>query len=139
MRVIDVLVKRAPSVAALTFCVALLGAWFEAPGWLCNGIAAAVGGLAAVILVARGRRNEFRTAQELGSTRAGDWLSYELAGKGSPAGLYPLGFFGIVALVLTGFEAPYDKLAYAGLALTIVWGFVNARYPAEEEDSEPAA
>jgi hypothetical protein len=129
---IDRLVKRAPGIAALTFGIALVAAWFSAPDWLCNGIALIVGGLALLVLIARGRRNEFRHAEAIESTRAGDWLNYELAGKGSPEGFYPLVAFGVITAVLTGFEAPYDKLAYAGLALAIAWGFVSARYPANE-------
>jgi hypothetical protein len=85
-----------------------------------------------VLLVARGRRNQFKTAQELSSSRSRDWVAYELAGKGSPPGFYPLGFFGIVTIVLTGLQSPASKLAWAGFALGVVWGIVNARYPADE-------
>ena len=124
--------KRAPMIVAFTLCAALLGAWIDAPVWLANGLAIIVGILALALLASRGRRNEFKTAEELGAARSGDWIAYELAGKGSPRGSYVLGFFGIVTIVLTGFQTPYAMLAWAGLFLGIVWGIVNARYPADE-------
>ncbi len=129
---LDVLSKRAPMIVAFTLCAALLGAWIDAPVWLANCLAIIVGILALALLASRGRRNEFKTAEELGATRSGDWIAYELAGKGSPRGFYILGFFGIVTIVLTGFQTPYAMLAWASLFLGIVWGIVNARYPADE-------
>lgn len=119
-------------IVAFTLCAALLGAWIDAPVWLANGLAIIVGILALALLASRGRRNEFKTAEELGTTRGGDWIAYELAGKGSPPGFYVLGFFGIVTIVLTDFQTPYAMLAWAGLFLGVVWGIVNARYPADE-------
>jgi hypothetical protein len=83
-------------------------------------------------LVSRGRRNQFKTTKELGFTRAGDWIAYELAGKGSPPGFYVLGFFGVLTIMITGVDSPYAKLAWAGFALGVVWGIVNARYPADD-------
>jgi len=129
---LDMLSKRAPAIVACTLCAALLGAWSGAPDWLANGLAIVVGFLALALLALRGRRNEFRTAEELGSTRGGDWIAYELAGKGSPPGFYVLAFFGIVTIVLTGFQTPYALLAWAGFGLGLVWGIVNARYPTDE-------
>lgn len=129
---LDRLSKRAPTIVAFNLCAALLGAWIDAPVWLANGLAIVVGVLALALLASRGRRNEFKTAQELGGTRSGDWIAYELAGKGSPPGFYVLGFFGFVTIVLTGFQTPYAMLAWASLFLGIVWGIVNARYPADE-------
>ncbi len=129
---LDGLSKQAPRLVAFTLGAALLGAWSGAPGWLANGLAIIVAFLALALLAARGRRNEFRTAEELGSTRSGDWIAYELAGKGSPPGFYVLAFFGILTIVVTGFQTPYAMLAWAGFALGIVWGIVNARYPADD-------
>ena len=129
---LDKLSKRAPMLVASTLCAALLGAWTGAPDWLANGLAIIVGFLALALLAARGRQNEFRSAEELSSSRSGDWIAYELAGKGSPPGSYVLAFFGILTIVLTGFQTPYAILAWAGFALGIVWGIVNARYPADE-------
>lgn len=117
---------------AFVLGAALLGAWSGAPDWLANGLAILVGFLALALLASRGRRNEFKTAEELVSNRSGDWIAYELAGKGSPPGFYVLGFFGIVTIALTGFQTPYAILAWAGFFLGVVWGVVNARYPADE-------
>ncbi|HKC01669.1 MAG TPA: hypothetical protein VKC17_00015 [Sphingomicrobium sp.] len=114
------------------FGAALLGAWSEAPVWLANGLAITVAFLALALLAARGRRNQFKTTEELGFMRIRDWIAYELAGKGSPPGSYVLGFFGILTIVLTGFQTPYAMLAWAGLLLSVVWGIVNARYPADD-------
>ena len=117
---------------AFALGAALLGAWSGAPVWLANGLAIIVGFLALALLASRGRRNEFKSAEELGSTRSGDWIAYELAGKGSPPGFYVLGFFGILTIVLTGFQTSYAMLAWAAFFLGVVWGIVNARYPADE-------
>ena len=119
-------------IVVISLCAALVSAWTGAPEWLDNGLAIGVGILALVLLAGRGRQNEFGRAQELGASRSGDWLAYELAGKGSPPGFYPLGFFGIVTIVLTGIQSPAAKLAWAGFVLGVVWGIVNARYPEEE-------
>ena len=129
---LDMLSKRAPVIVIITLCAALVSAWGGAPDRLPNGLAIIVGSLALVLLVSRGRRNQFRTAEELGFGRTRDWIAYELAGKGSPQGFYPLAFFGIVTIVLTGLQSPPSKLAWAGFALGVVWGIVNARYPADE-------
>jgi hypothetical protein len=129
---LDVLAKRAPVIVVITLCAALVSAWSGVPEWLTNGLAIGVGSLAVVLLVSRGRRNQFKTAQELSSSRSRDWVAYELAGKGSPPGFYPLGFFGIVTIVLTGLQSPSSTLAWAGFLLGVVWGIVNARYPVDE-------
>jgi hypothetical protein len=129
---LDVLSKRAPVIVVITLCAALVSAWSGVPEWLNNGLAISVGILALVLLASRGRQNQFKTAQELGFSRSRDWIVYELAGKGSPPGFYPLGFFGLVTIVLTGLQSPSSKLAWAGFFLGVVWGIVNARYPADE-------
>ena len=129
---LDALSKRAPNIAALTLCAALVGTWTGAPVWLTNGLAVIVGSLALVLLAARGRRNQFKSAEELGSGRFSDWIAYELAGKGSPPGFYLLGFFGFVTIFLTGFQSPYSRPAWAGFFLSVVWGIANARYPADK-------
>jgi hypothetical protein len=133
---LDALSKRSPVIVVLTLCVALLAAWTGAPVWLTNGLAIIVGGLALVLLASRGRRHQLNTAEGAGVTRARDWIDYELAGKGTPPGYYLIGFFGIVTILLIGLESPYSKLAWAGFLLGVVWGIVNARYPAGEA-SEP--
>ncbi|MEO8547809.1 MAG: hypothetical protein ABI422_05515 [Sphingomicrobium sp.] len=129
---LDGLSERAPTIVVLSLCAALVGAWSEAPVGLANGLAMIVCGLALVLLLTRGRRNQFKNAEELGSSRSRDWLTYELAGKGSPPGAYVLGFFCVLTIALTGFQSPYSRLAWAGLFLCVVWGIVNARYPADE-------
>ncbi|MEO6581291.1 MAG: hypothetical protein ABIN68_00595 [Sphingomicrobium sp.] len=40
---------------------------------------------------------------------------------------------GALTIAVTGFNSPYAMLAWAGFALGIVWGIVNADYPADEE------
>lgn len=125
---LDALSKRAPVIVIIALCAALVSAWSGAPDWLPNGAAIVVGSLALVLLAARSRRNQFRTTED----QSRDWIAYELAGKGSPQGFYPLAFFGIVTIVLTGIEAPSAKLAWAGFCLGVVWGIVNAHYPADE-------
>jgi hypothetical protein len=87
-------------------------------------------------LTARKRRHEFNTYDETGSAQGKTWIAHELAGKGTPPGSYLLAFFGFLTIALTGFQSPYSMLAWAGLALGVVWGIVNAHYPADEE-SEP--
>ena len=119
-------------IVVITLCAALVSAWSGVPEWLTNDLAIGVGSLAVVLLVSRGRRNQFKTAQELSSSRSRDWVAYELAGKGSPPGFYPLGFFGIVTIILTGLQSPSSNLAWAGFLLGVVWGIVNARYPVDE-------
>ena len=129
---LDALSKRAPMIVVVTLCAALVSAWSDAPEWLNNGLAIGVGSLALMLLAARGRQIEFRTAHGLESSRSRDWMAYEIAGKGSPAGFYPLCFFGIVTIVLTGLQTPASKPAWAGFLLGVVWGIVNARYPVDE-------
>jgi hypothetical protein len=129
---LDMLAKRAPVIVVITLGAALVSAWSGVPEWLTNDLAIGVGSLALLLLVSRARRNEFKTAQELSSSRSRDWIAYELAGKGSPPGFYPLGFFGIVTIVLTGLQSASSTLAWAGFLLGVVWGIVNARYPADE-------
>jgi len=125
---LDALSKRAPVIVIVTLCAALVSAWVGAPDWLPNWGAIAVAILALVLLAARGRRTRFAAAED----EERGWLAYELAGKGSPQGFYPLAFFGIVTIVLTGIQTPSAKLAWAGFCLGIVWGIVNADYPADE-------
>ena len=132
----DMLSKRAPALVLLTLCAALLGAWTSAPIWLAKGPAIIVGSLALLLLLARGRRHQFKTIDELGFTQNRDWIAYELAGKGTPPGSYLLGFFGFLTIFLTGFQTPYALLAWAGFALGVVWGIVNAHYPADEESEQ---
>ena len=131
--IVDVLSKRAPVIVVLTLCAALVGAWISVPVWLPNGLAIIVGSLALLLLAARRRRHQFETREELGFKRSSDWIAYELAGKGTPRGYYLLGFFGFLTIMLTGFQSPYAMLAWAGFVLGVVWGIVNAHYPADQE------
>ena len=128
----DTLSKRAPTIVILTLCAALLGAWTSAPVWLANALAAVAGGLALILLAARGRRHSLATPpEELGFHGLKDRLAYEFAGKGTPRGFYLLGFMGFVTIMLTGVGSPYGMLAFSGFGLGVVWGIVNARYPAD--------
>jgi hypothetical protein len=70
-------------------------------------------------------------AEEPGSDGNKSWIAHELAGKGSPSGSYLLGFFALVAIMLTGFTGAYAMPAWAGLALAGAWGIANARYPTD--------
>lgn len=128
----DGLSKRAPIIVVATLCAALVGAWTSGPVWLANGLAIVVAILAVVLLVARGRRNELTTSEELGFTRLREWIAYELAGKGSPPGFYLLAFFGFVTIFVTGIQSTYSRPAWAGFFLGVVWGIANAHYPAED-------
>jgi hypothetical protein len=128
--IVDVLSKRAPVIVVVTLCAALVGAWISVPVWLPNGLAIIVGSLALLLLAARRRRHQFETQEESGVRR--DWIAYELAGQGTPRGSYLLGFFGFLTILLTG-QSPCAMLAWAGLALGVAWGIVNAHYPADQE------
>ncbi len=116
-----------PSIVALTFCAALLAAWTGAPVWLSDALAIIVVGLALLLLAGRGRRREFKSPAGIKQV-----IGYELAGEGTPRGSYLLGFFGFLTLMLIGFQSPYRMPVFSGIALTLVWGFVNARYPEDE-------
>jgi hypothetical protein len=125
--------KHAPSIEIATLCVALVAAWTDAPAWLPNGLALVVGFFALLLFAARVRRHEPVGAEEGSAERS--WLSYELAGKGTPSGYYILAFFALVTIVLTGFDAPYASPAWAALVLGLVWGLANRQYPADEEEA----
>jgi len=126
---LNVLSRRAPTIVALTLCAALVADWVSAPVWLPKGLAVIVGSLALMLLAMRGRRFETREDHESDSD---SWIAYELAGKGTPAGFYPLGFFGIVTIVLTGTQSTYSLPAWAAFGLGIAWGLANAQYPIDE-------
>lgn len=117
----------------LTLCAALVGDWISAPAWLAKGAAIIVGGLALWLLAARKPRHAFITDDETDDAEGKTWIAYELAGKGTPPGSYLLGFFGFLTIALTGFQSPFAMLAWAGFALGVVWGIVNAHYPVDEE------
>lgn len=131
--ILDGLSKRAPVIVIITLCAALVGAWTSAPVWLARSAAVVVAGLALLLLAAKKRRHLFETPDEAGSTNNKGWIAHELAGMGTPPGSYLLGFFGLLTIAFTGFNSPYAMLAWAGFALGIVWGIVNAHYPADED------
>lgn len=130
---LDALSKRAPTIVVFTLCAALIADWIDAPLWLPKAIAIVVGSLALMLMAARGRQHQFKTREELGFISGTEWIAYELAGKGTPPGYYLLGFFGFLTIMLTGFQSAYAMPAWAGFGLGVVWGIVNARYPADEE------
>lgn len=125
--------KHAPTIVVISLCISLVTSWIGAPAWLPNGLAVIVAGLALLLFASRRPRHQFTTLEESDAHRS--WIAYELAGQGTPAGHYLLGFFGIVTIVLTGFGSPYAMLAWAGFALGVVWGIVNARYPTGGSDN----
>ncbi len=129
---IDRLSSRVPLIVIVTLCAALIGAWTSAPVWVANGLAIVVGILALLLFASKGRREQFNTAEEQDVTRSRGWIAHELAGHGTPPGFYVLGFFGVVTIVLTDYQSAYAKLAWAGFILGVVWGIVNAHYPADE-------
>lgn len=126
--ILDALSRRAPAIVVVTLCVALLGYWADAPLWLPYGLATVVGSLAVIVLAARNRRHQLGPEDEPGSDTDGNWIAQELSGKGSPPGFYVLQFFGLVTIMLTGFEGPYAVPAWAGLALGAAWGVANSRF-----------
>lgn len=130
---IETLSKRAPSIVVCTLCISLIAAWINAPLWLPTTLAIAVGGLALLLFLARGRKHRLRSGDEPGDADEGSWVAYELAGQGTPPGFYVLAFFGIVTIALTGFQTPYARPAWAGFALGIAWGIANRTYPGNEE------
>ena len=134
--ILDMLSKRAPVIVIIALSAALVGAWTSAPIWLAKSAAIIVAGLALLLLAARKRRHLFDTPGEAGFTNNSGWIAHELAGKGTPPGSYLLGFFGFLTIALTGFNSPYAMLAWAGFALGVVWGIVNANYPAGEESEQ---
>jgi hypothetical protein len=114
-------------------CASLLAAWVDAPAWLPTTLAVVVVGLALALFGARGSRRALRSKDGLGFADNGDWLAWELAGKGTPPGFYLLCFFGLITIMLTGFEPPHALPAWAGCALGIAWGVANRSYPEDRE------
>lgn len=117
--------ERAPTIVVIALSASLIGSWLGVPGWLAQALALIVGILALVLLASR-RPNQITTEE---SQSRPSWIAYELAGQGTPAGHYLLAFFGLVTIVLTGFDTPCATLAWAAVALGVAWGIVNARYP----------
>jgi hypothetical protein len=129
---IDRLSKQAPSIVVFTLCASLLAAWIDAPLVFPMALAIVVGCAALLLLLARGGRHRLKSREAQSSTHK-HWISYELAGKGTPPGNYILAFFGFLTVALTGFQSPYAMPAWAALALGIVWGIANRDYPEDEE------
>ena len=129
---LNMLSKRAPLIVVLSLCAALVGAWASAPAGLIDALTIIVGSLTIMLLAARGRRRSLMSlSEESDLPSLKDRIEYELAGKGTPPGHYLLGFFGFLTIMLTGLQSPSGMLACAGTALVVVWGIVNARYPAD--------
>lgn len=122
--------RRVPTVVIVGLCAALLAYWTEAPLWLPYGLAAALAGLALVLMVLRSRR-PIASGRDDPNT---DWLATELAGYGSPPGTYLLAFFAIMTVALTGFDGAYALPAWAALLLIAAWAAANAQ-PAPAEES----
>lgn len=130
--ILDSLSRRAPGIVLLTLFAALLGDWLNVPEALPKGLAILVGALAVVLFAANGRRGlEGRAEPAFDSEKS--WIAYELAGKGTPQGFYPLAFFCVVTIVLTGVQSSYSLTAWAALCLAIAWGRANASYPVDDE------
>jgi hypothetical protein len=129
----ETLSKRAPTIVVWTLCASLAAAWFDAPVWLPTTLAIVVGALALLLLVSRGRRPPLGSREDVRVHENRNWLDWEIAGHGTPAGYYILAFFGFLTIMLIGFETPYARPAWAGLVLGIVWGIANRNYPADEE------
>ena len=125
--------KRAPTTVVYTLCAAIFGAWVGAPAWIANGLAIIVGMFALVVLASRRRQYHIRAVGEPEPEETPSWLGYELAGKGTPLGTYLLAFFAFLTAMLTGFDSPYGKLAWAGLALAVAWSAANAHFPVESK------
>jgi hypothetical protein len=132
-KTIDGLSRRAPVIAVFTLCAALAGYWADAPLWLPYGLATIVGTLAVVVLAARNRHRQLEGQEEFGSATEGNWIAQELSGNGSPPGFYVLEFFGLITVMLTGFEGPYTTPAWASLALGAAWAIANGRFSTAEE------
>jgi hypothetical protein len=130
---IDNLSRRAPSIVVVTLCISLLAAWINAPVWLPTTLAIGVGGLALLLFLARGGRRRVRNQEEANTADERNWVTYELAGQGTPPGFYVLAFFGIVTIALTGFQTPYARPPWAALALGIAWGVANRTYRSNDE------
>jgi hypothetical protein len=130
--ILDALSKRAPAIVAFTLCAALLADWADAPVELPKGVAIIVGSLAVVLLAARGRR-PFNARNDPGFDSEISWIAYELSGKGTPPGFYPLAFFATVTIVLTGVQSPFSLPAWAAFGLAFAWGMANARYPVDDD------
>jgi hypothetical protein len=126
--------RRAPDIVVVTLCAALLGAWLGAPEWLASGLAILVGLLALIVLASRQRRQpRLEVVEESQDEEKPGWLAYELAGKGTPLGTYLLAFFAFLTAMLTGFDSPYGKLAWAGFMLAAAWSLANAHFPVERQ------
>jgi hypothetical protein len=119
---------RVPTIVVVTLCAALVGYWANVPEGLPYGLAIVVGVLALMQMAARDRRARVAPVGEPDDGEDESWLTQELAGKGSPAGSYLLGFFSLVTIVLTGFQGAYALPAWAALALSAAWGVANARF-----------
>lgn len=128
--ILDGLSRRAPMLVAIGLCASLLGYWTEAALALPYGLAIALSGLALILMGTRGRPR--RLTRDPDSVDSG-WLAHELAGNGSPAGTYVLGFFDLLTIALTGFQGVYALPGWAALALTAAWAVSNAHYPSRDE------
>lgn len=126
---LEMLSRRAPMLVVVNLCAALPGYWTQVSTWLPYGLAITSAILALVLMATSYRRRQRRTEKKSRNT---GWLSHELGGTGSPSGTYPLVFFCVVTIALTGFQGAYALPAWAGLALTAAWAIVNAHYPPED-------
>jgi hypothetical protein len=127
---IDWLSKWAVAIAIAAWLVALAGLWGSGPEWLFDALAILVGGLALVLLFTRGLPR-MASKEALGFDSNRSWLFSAVLGRQYPRWSFLLGFVGFVVVVLSGFNTPSGKLAFAGYAMAIAWARANRCYPAE--------
>lgn len=124
----DALSRRTPTIVAISLCAALGFYWAEVPEALPYALAIALCALALVLMATRDRRRRFIPDSEPDDDKPKTWIAQELAGQGTPAGSYVLGFFALVTIWLTDIQAAYALPAWGALALTVAWSIANARY-----------
>lgn len=128
--ILDSVSRRAPAVVVTVLCTALAGSWAGAPGWLADGLAAAIVLVALAVFAYRRRRKPLRAVtDDPADLTLKEKMAFELEGSGTPPGFYLLAFFAFLTMMLAGFHTPFGRLALAALALSVAWGLANVEYP----------